>query len=562
MGREPENPELGKTLNEYVSSVGDGNALTDSLLGRLWRKAYAQAGEPEGALFGEELYNLAVLHQRALKDEMRRICSRFTSADLFFATRIWSPGVISKFGLNLGEDNPSLDPTTFTMALRRVATNAALLYGRPFPKNSWTIAGGAIPSQDVKRFARTFVALLMLSRAYYFSGSGLRTMASMGYGMFVSVDGVRSLEEERVEADILTYSNDRRKHLNYNLLFRIGEFDEHPPPIFEPYEGSGKEELGDRAALITAWYQRDARGVPGYRLHAQLLEPVERLLMELNRSAPSLAENAWGMGFEEFVALLGGFSEMLKSRFTDDQLLEEASVDVSGMAEQMFRSATLFFLDFELEGDGEGSLVEYATGYAMKKGLDLDDLDLVSARDKFLDLVTSTNKHEVEDDSGDPGGISLGDSRYSYLMHKFGLAYVVDLFHADHWLNRPLDMLSAEVRGDEGRLKGRRVENRVWAYLVGSDKIEPVEALRNAPVRSAGKNEQYNDLDCPLKVGDVLVLAEIKGKYMGRAPEAFSRPDVVERRWKENLRLLEKIDKTARLLALRRGDATFREAMQ
>lgn len=140
--------------------------------------------------------------------------------------------------------------------------------------------------------------------------------------------------------------------------------------------------------------------------------------------------------------------------------------------------------------------------------------------------------------------------------------YVIDLFYADHWLNRPLDMLNAKMQGGAGDLKGRRVEDRVWDYMGRSEEIEAVEGLRNAWVRSIGKNEQYNDLDCPLKVGNVLVLAEVKGKYMARAPEAFARPDLVDRRWKENLRFLKKIDETARLLALRKEDGTFREAMK
>jgi hypothetical protein len=49
---------------------------------------------------------------------------------------------------------------------------------------------------------------------------------------------------------------------------------------------------------------------------------------------------------------------------------------------------------------------------------------------------------------------------------------------------------------------------------------------------------------------------------MPRAPEAFASPDLVRRRWEENLKFLEKIDRTAKLLVLRKADGTFRVALE
>jgi hypothetical protein len=563
MGRMlPSVPSAGEALEQYARSISYDIGFHDRLLGPPWRKAYEHAGKPQGILSAKEGYELASLHQRELKNEMRRVCSPFTSADLCFAVRVWTPGLIDSLGLSFGEEDPSVDPMVFAMLLRRIATSAALLYGRPFPETQATVVGGMVPPGDLGRFARAFVALMTLSHAYFFSGWGLKIFCSMGYGLRVDASSMQLLDEDEEDQDILTYSNDNRKRgLNYSLVSRIGEFDEHPIGILDPREKSGKEELGDRAAIITAWYERDTRKMPGYRLRAELLEPVEKLLMELGDAAPDIAHNAWGMSFPEFVALLGGFSEMVKNRSADDGMARLAVPGATGMAEHMFKTCTLFLFDYELEGDGQGSLLRRAEEYAKEEGLGPYGMNLTGARNRFLDLTTSTGKQEVEDDSGDPLGISLGDGRYSWLMHKFGRTYIVDFFHADHWLNRPLDILSGHVRGDDARLKGLRVEDKVWEYMERSDTVEAANQLRGAEVRRIGRSEQLNDLDCPLRFGDTLILAEVKGKYIGRAPESFARPEIVRRRWEENRRFLAKVDETAVTLAARRKDATFREAM-
>ena len=146
-------------------------------------------------------------------------------------------------------------------------------------------------------------------------------------------------------------------------------------------------------------------------------------------------------------------------------------------------------------------------------------------------------------------------------MHELDRTYIVKIFQADHWLNRPLDMLSGRIRGDDDRLRGLRVEDRVWGYMRRCDNVEAVEELRGAEVRRIRSSEQLNDLDCPLKLGDTLILAEVKGKYIGRAPESFAKPEIVRRRWEENRGFLAKIDETAKAVAARKGDATFRGAM-
>lgn len=554
---------LGQVLADYTRSAVRGPALSDSIVGPAWRKAYKQAGRPNGILSAEEGYQLARLHERALRDEMRRVCSRFGAPQLFFAVRFWTPASIGNFGLNFGEEDRPEEATLMTAALRRIAANAALLYGRPAPDRYATLSGGEVPLGQEKRFARTFVALMVLSHKYATLAWAIRAVTAMGYRVYVDEDGMRPLGEDDEEQDLLTFSYDNRRHSSYDLLIRLGEFEGRTAPIIQPYKEPGRGELGERSALFMATYHAEPGKPSGYAVRGELLEPVENLLLELERLHPGSAVAAWGMGFRDFIALLGGFGLMLKDRMTDDWIFE-ATPDAKDqtMDWHMFLSATVPFFAPEVEGDGEGTLLDYARDYARRKGFDLEALDLRSARDRFLDLAISTGKHEVDDDSGDPAGISLGDGRYSYLLHKFGDSYVADLFHADHWLNRPLDMLHNRMRGTAGDLKGGRVEDRVWDYMGNSEKIEPVEALRNTSIRAAGKKEVYNDLDCPLRIGDVLILAEVKGKYMARAPEAFAHPDIVRRRWKENRKFLRKIDRTAELVALRKEDDTFRVGLE
>jgi hypothetical protein len=57
-------------------------------------------------------------------------------------------------------------------------------------------------------------------------------------------------------------------------------------------------------------------------------------------------------------------------------------------------------------------------------------------------------------------------------------------------------------------------------------------------------------------------LAEVKGKYLGRAPEIFAEPRLVKARWEENRELIEKVDDAARALVARRKDGTFRKGME
>jgi hypothetical protein len=142
--------------------------------------------------------------------------------------------------------------------------------------------------------------------------------------------------------------------------------------------------------------------------------------------------------------------------------------------------------------------------------------------------------------------------------------YIADLFHADHWMNRPVDLLAGKMRaGELGHLKGKRVEDAVWDYMRRSEKITPVEELRNTNLRLLpGSKKKSTDIDCPLRIGDNLILAEIKGKYLGRAPESFTVPALVKKRWEENRDLLENVDAAARALVVRRNDGTFREGMK
>ena len=65
------------------------------------------------------------------------------------------------------------------------------------------------------------------------------------------------------------------------------------------------------------------------------------------------------------------------------------------------------------------------------------------------------------------------------LLPRFGQLYIADLFHADCRLNRPLDLLADQMRGEAGDRKGKRVENRVWEYVKQSDAVVAVGELRN-----------------------------------------------------------------------------------
>jgi hypothetical protein len=252
-----------------VRSISYDLRFYDPLLGPPWRKAFEQAGRPEGVVSAEEGYTIATLHQSILNDEMRRICAPFTSADLFFAVRIWTPGLLDRLDLSFGEEDPVVGSQRPTMVMRRIAAAAALMYGRPFPYAQSTIMGGMVLSSDFVRFGRTFVALMTFTHAYFFSGWGLKMFCSMGYCLRVSESGLQLLDEDEEEQDILTCSNDnRRGGLNYNLLSRMGEFDEHPSPVFEPYGEVGKHELGEQSAIISAWYERDAWRAPGYMRNA------------------------------------------------------------------------------------------------------------------------------------------------------------------------------------------------------------------------------------------------------------------------------------------------------
>jgi len=205
-----------------------------------------------------------LLYQDTIKDEMRRICAQFPADELFFAARMWSPGVMVASGFSFGEaEARTLGPrydTLTTMAVRRVVVAAALLYGGSVPKDRITIVGGNVPPTDLGRFVACFVALMNLSKIYI-SVWGLRAFSSMGYKVNVSENGIRGLDEDEEEQDILTFSTDNRRHVYHDLLSRVGEFGEVPSSILEPYEERGRRELGGRAALYSAWYEPDSRGV-------------------------------------------------------------------------------------------------------------------------------------------------------------------------------------------------------------------------------------------------------------------------------------------------------------
>ena len=341
-------------------------AVSSSILNPPWCEAYKRAGEPEGVLAPEEGYRLAELHLQSLKKEMRKVCGRFPAVELFFALRIMTPGAVRKLGLTFYEDAnlrgaTFRDATIGTIRLRRTASYAALLYGRPAPKDYLAIVGGTVWPKDLKRFVRAFVALMVLSRAYVRTAWGIRTTCSVGCQIQVFADGMSFLIEGREKLNVLSRSKDERGNRYFSPLSRIGEFGEMPL-IHDPYEGPERDKLKARAGLFTARYEPDLRGVSGYRLGAYPLEALENLLWGLKRLNHDLAKAAWGMSFEEFAALLDGFCIMVKGRLADERLAE--AIEVPSMVASAHRSATVPFLDSELREDGEGSLTKHAEAYA------------------------------------------------------------------------------------------------------------------------------------------------------------------------------------------------------
>lgn len=251
-----------------------------------------------------------------------------------------------------------------------------------------------------------------------------------------------------------------------------------------------------------------------------------------------------------FVDLLGGLCLLITEKLADTQMLLATR-----------ESSVVPLKASEIE---EGPLIERAAGYSRKRDRASEPSELVAHREKFLSYLLSNGKANAKDPFL---RMSVGDTRYSYPLHHFGQVYAVDLYHADHWLHRLMDLLARGLRkGPEANAAGRRVEEQVWRFFEDSEEIETVEELRGIIVEQR-KGQDADDLDCPLRVGDTLILAEVKGERLHYETEAVERRFVRER-WegddegrKGSREYLDKIDDTAQKVAERRESDDFRESM-
>jgi hypothetical protein len=504
---------------------------------RAWRVAYAGAGSPTGTVAPLSGQELVAAWQRNLEAEIKKVCERFIKPELFCAVRTVLPQRLSRLGWRSLETSPN-DATRMTMALRRVASSAALTFGRRVSPRFTMEDLGTVDASQQERFAKAFLTLLALSEAYFFS-MGYNSEFGLGEELLVSEEGFSVPEEGSRNKYVIRTSLDVRKHANFSPFGRIGEFESEALAVTDPFSHKGQERLGDRSALVSGAYAIDLRGEGGYRFLAWPLDPLERFLGQLN---PSLVQDALGMPGELFVAFLAGVCSYVQELMSYETIHNAANV-----------SAFAPLPAAMLEGD---QLIERTGEILREHGLNPAPEELHRARDQFLYLSTSVGKAGAEEL---PLRTSLSDTRYSYLLHRFGEVYLVDLFHADHWLHRPFDLLASKMSGREGGAKGTRVEEAVWQYTSESDAIQPVEELKNLKVRVEGRD--FNDLDCPLRVGDTIVLVEAKGKLLRYPAEAVDRESVVKR-WEENTKYLKKIDATAQVLAERKNQPGYRDGMK
>ena len=530
--------QVGDAVERYLRRR-DGNADAPALgVRRAWDQAYKSAGEPTGTIGPEDGQELVAAWQRSLRTEMKKICERFTKPDLFFALRAIVPQNLREWGWNSLEGIPD-DATRTTMARRRIAAYAALIHGRK-PGERFSIGDlGEIDGAQQERFAKAFLSLLRLSDAYAWSW-GWNSEFGLGEELGISEVGFSFPDGGLREKYVLRTSLDVRKHRYFSPLGRIGEFEHEAVSVSDPFSSEGREGLGSRLALLSSSYGIPLNGNGGYGFLAWMLDPIEGFMEKLE---PDLVREALGgISAELFTGFLGGVCSYAQELPSYPEILNAAhATSVMKLERSM------------LEGD---PLIERTREILRRRGLNPSTEELLEARDRFLYLATSNGKANAEELSL---RMSVGDTRYSYLLHRFGGVYLLDFFHADHWLHRPLDLLSNRMGGgSQGNAKGNRVEEAVWDYIGDSETIQLLRELKNLKVRVKGHD--FNDLDCPLRVGATLVLVEAKGKLLRYFAETVDR-ESVRKRWEENWKYLNKIDETARLIAQRKNESRYRASM-
>jgi hypothetical protein len=230
---------------------------------------------------------------------------------------------------------------------------------------------------------------------------------------------------------------------------------------------------------------------------------------------------------------------------------------VPARRQDFYESSSVSFGIDEIEGDG---FLRRVAHYL--RGLDRDPelFDLEEARRRFLWIACSAGKEDPEERAL---RIQLADTRHSYLLHRFGLVYVVDLLNTDHWLHRPLELLANQMTDQHSEAKGKRFERRLWDYLEGSGTLRPVPQLRGQTIYRTNKSagDPGDDLDCTFAIGNVLLLVEAKAELL-RYPAETLYYKAVQSRWDETRRYLEQISDTARLLAAQRNRPNFRRGME
>ena len=249
---------------------------------------------------------------------------------------------------------------------------------------------------------------------------------------------------------------------------------------------------------------------------------------------------------EEFFCLLAGLCNLILDKMTE----------TSATNEGWRRSSVVPLKRKTVEGS---ELLVLAEKYLRKMRLSSGDFDLPAAQRKFLWLACSFGKEEVAER---PLKIQLGDTRFSYLLHRFGRFYVADLFHSDHWLHRPFELLANQMIDEESGKKGRRFEDRLWKYVASLGVLRPIPELRRQKIYRTGRDagDPQDDLDFTFALGNVLVLADAKAELLRYPTETMYR-NAVQTRWKDTREYLEKIKETAQLLAVQRNRSNFSKGM-
>jgi len=520
-------------------------AMQDDLLNSAWEETYTEAGRPTGSVGPEAGQQLLNSFQRHLRSRMRSTCSGVPSAELFFAVRLATPHLLASIGWGSAENNPQIN-LKFVMGLRRIAAYGALIYGASTPQ-SYSTSYGAFDTRNTPRVADAFAGLLLLSEGFAWSWL-YNSWLGQGNEMVVDASGLHLPPGEHAEHFALVNSLDERKRLYYSPFSRIGEFSGEAASILDPFEEGRRHLFKDQTLFLTSGYEVDNFGRAAYRLRGWPLKPLESFLEGLPPGF--VAETLGGIPGEVFTDLLGGLCLLVAEKLDDPQVLlatHESSV-----------------VPLKASEIDEGPLVERAAEYSRKRDLAREPSELEAHRERFLSYLLSNDKAEAKDPFL---RTSVGDTRYSYPLHRFGRVYAADLYHADHWLHRLMDLLARGMRsGSAADAAGRRVEEQVWRFFKDSEGIETVKELRGLVIEQS-KGQDADDLDCPLRVADTLILAEVKGERLHYETEAVERRFVKER-WegdgegrKGSREYLDKIDDTARKVAERREKDDFRGPM-